>query len=88
MTYPEHDDRHEWTVAEAKAGFSELVERARRERPQTVSKHGKPSVVVVSAEEWARKTKRVGTLVDFLRRSPLGDLDLARKRDRPRKIKL
>lgn len=88
LTYPDRNDGHEWTVAEAKAKFSELVERAQRDKPQTVSKRGRPAVVVVSAEEWARKTARVGTLVDFLRRSPLSGLELNRKRDRPRKMDL
>jgi prevent-host-death family protein len=60
-----------WTVAEAKARLSQLIERARSAGPQTVTRNGRPAVVVVSAEEWERKTKRVGTLADFLTSSPL-----------------
>lgn len=88
MTYPEQNDAAQWSVAEAKAKFSEVVERARTEQPQTISKHGRPVAVVVSADEWERKTKRVGSLVDFFRRSPLADapLELKRTTDRPRKI--
>jgi hypothetical protein len=39
--------------------------------------------VIVSAEEWARKTVRKGTLAEFLLASPLrgSDLDLERPRD-------
>lgn len=33
--------------------FSEVIEAARRQ-PQTVTKHGKPAVVVVAAEEYKR----------------------------------
>ncbi len=42
-----------WSVQEAKNRFSEVVEAA-RERPQLVTKHGKPAVVIVAAEEYER----------------------------------
>jgi prevent-host-death family protein len=42
-----------WSVQDAKNSFSAVIEAARRE-PQTVTKHGKPAVVVVSADEYAR----------------------------------
>jgi prevent-host-death family protein len=60
-----------WTVAEAKAKFSEVIEKARNSGPQTVTRNGKRAVVVVSAEEWDRKTARKGTLVEFFQNSPL-----------------
>lgn len=60
-----------WTVAEAKARFSELVERARSDGPQTVTRNGRKAVVVVAAEEWERKTRRTGNLAEFLAASPL-----------------
>ncbi len=71
------DDKN-WTVAGAKARLSEVIERA-QSSPQTITRNGKPSVVVVSAEEWQRKTARKGTLAEFLLDSPLrgADLDLA-----------
>ena len=73
-----------WTVADAKARLSEVIERAQTD-PQIITRHGKPSVVIVSAEEWARKTARKGTLAEFLLASPLrgADLDLERVRDQP-----
>ncbi|MBB5575856.1 MULTISPECIES: type II toxin-antitoxin system Phd/YefM family antitoxin [Rhizobium] len=78
-----------WTVASAKAKLSELIERA-QSAPQTITRNGKPSVVVVSAEEWHRKTARKGTLAEFLMESPLrgADLDLERQRDDPRDLSL
>jgi prevent-host-death family protein len=78
-----------WTVADAKARLSELIERAQTD-PQIITRHGKPSAVVVSAEEWARKTVRKGTLAEFLLASPLRgtDLDLERVRDQPRDVEL
>ena len=77
----------DWTVAGAKARLSEVIERA-QSSPQTITKNGKPSVVVVSAEEWQRKTMRKGTLAQFLLESPLrgADLDLERQRDEPRDL--
>jgi len=41
-----------WTVAEAKAKFSEVVDKARVNGPQTITKNGRTAVVVVSAEDW------------------------------------
>jgi prevent-host-death family protein len=63
--------RQTWTVAEAKAKFSEMVEKARVSGPQTVTKNGRAAVVVVSAEEWERKTHRRGNLAAFFAESPL-----------------
>jgi prevent-host-death family protein len=42
-----------WSVQDAKNRFSEVVEAARR-TPQTVTKHGKPAVVVVDVMEYER----------------------------------
>jgi prevent-host-death family protein len=78
-----------WTLAGAKARLSELVDRAQA-GPQLITRNGKPSAVVVSAEEWARKTMRKGTLAEFLLASPLrgADLDLTRENDSPRDVEL
>lgn len=74
-----------WTLARAKARFSEVVDRAQA-GPQTITRNGKPSAVIVSAEEWARKTVRNGSLAEFLLASPLhgADLDLERQHDTAR----
>ena len=79
-----------WTVAEAKAKFSEVVERARVSGPQTITKNGRSAVVVVSAEEWERKTHRAGNLAAFFAESPLrgSGLKTARKKQRPRAVDL
>ncbi len=62
---------HTWTVAEAKAKFSELLEKAKSEGPQKISKHGRTTAVVVAAETWERKAERKGNLAEFLMSSPL-----------------
>jgi antitoxin Phd len=46
--------RARWSLEDAKNSFSAVVEAARRGRPQTVTKHGKPAVVVVAVEEYER----------------------------------
>ena len=50
--------RRSWSVQDPKNRFSKVVEAARRE-PQTVTKHGKPAVVIVAAEEYKRLRGRV-----------------------------
>ena len=79
-----------WSTAAAKARFSELIERARIEGPQTVTRNGREAVVVVSVEDWRRRTGREGRLGDYLAASPLrgSGLDMARPRIRGRDIEL
>jgi prevent-host-death family protein len=83
-------DGKTWTVAEAKAKFSELVDTVRVRGPQTITKNGRTAVVVVSAEEWERKTHRPGSLAEFFAGSPLrgSGLEIARAKDGPRKVDL
>lgn len=78
-----------WQLQAAKQQFSELVERARRDGPQVVTKHGKDAVVVVSAEEYQRLRGEGPSLVEFIRSAPDFDvLDLDRARDRGRQVEL
>jgi len=79
-----------WTVADAKARFSEVIDRALSDGPQTVTRNGRNAVVIVSADEWDRKTKRPGNLAGFFAASPLRDsgLEIERRRDEPRKLDL
>jgi prevent-host-death family protein len=62
---------HIWSVAEAKAKLSEVIDRATTRGPQTITRNGKTAAVVVAPDEWERKTHRTGTLVEFLAASPL-----------------
>lgn len=79
-----------WKVAEAKSRFSELIDKALREGAQEITRHGRRTAVVVSAEEWDRKTKRKGSLIEFLEQSPLkgSGLDFERLQDQPREVDL
>ena len=77
-----------WTVAEAKAKLSELIEHARERGPQTITRNGKTAAVVVAPEEWERKTRRVGTLTEFFAASPLrgSGLKIPRRKGGFRKV--
>ncbi len=79
-----------WSVAEAKAKFSEMIERAISEGPQTITRKGRTAAVVVGADEWQRKTRRVGNLAEFFAASPLrgSGLKVRRLKKHPRKISL
>jgi prevent-host-death family protein len=81
---------YSWTVAEAKAKLSEVIEQAEAIGPQIITRHGRTAVVVVAAEEWARKTRRSGNLAEFFAGSPLRDsgLKVQRRKDTPRKVEL
>lgn len=84
-TGPDSPPTDTWTLANAKARLSEVIDRAQT-GPQIITRHGKPNAVIVSAEEWARKTARKGTLAEFLLASPLrgAGLELERVQDEPR----
>jgi prevent-host-death family protein len=84
----EHD--HEWGVAEAKARLSEVIDRVLSQGPQTITRKGKKTVVLVSADEWERRTRRRGSLADFFAASPLREsgLEIDRPQDGPREITL
>ena len=43
-----------WPVQDAKARFSEFLERCLAEGPQLVTKRGAEAAVLVSADEWRR----------------------------------
>ncbi len=78
-----------WSVAEAKARFSEVLEQARG-GPQMITRNGKRAAVIVSVEQWERRNSRSGTLADFFAASPLrgSGLRVERVKDRPRDIDL
>ena len=73
--------RRSWSVQDAKNQFSAVIEAARRE-PQTVTKHGKPAVVVVNAEDYERLSKlekaTAPTFKDHLLAIPRGGEDFER----------
>lgn len=77
-----------WQLQDAKAKFSELVDKALHEGPQTVTRRGKDVVVVVSAEQFELMKKRQIDLKDLLRLFPLDELELERDKSYPRDVEL
>lgn len=71
-----------WQLQEAKNRFSEVVRKASEEGPQTVTKHGKDSVVVLSVEDYRKLERPETSLVDFFRNSPLVSVELDTKREK------
>jgi antitoxin Phd len=81
--------RSTWSVQDAKNRFSEVVEAARR-RPQTVTKHGKPAVVVVAADEYERlrmlQRLKAPTFAQMLLAMPQCDVEFERLDATPRDV--
>jgi prevent-host-death family protein len=79
-----------WAVAAAKARLSEVIDRVVTQGPQTITRNGRNVAVIVSFEEWERKTKRKGNLAEFFAASPLrgSGLRIERIKDAPRDIDL
>ena len=59
-----------WKLQDAKARFSEVVRKARKGEPQTVTVHGEPAVVVTAAKA-AKRSRRpeILTTAEFIERS-------------------
>ncbi|NEW90486.1 type II toxin-antitoxin system Phd/YefM family antitoxin [Rhodopseudomonas sp. BR0M22] len=80
-----------WSVQDAKNRFSEVVEAARRS-PQTVTKHGKPTVVVVDVAEYERlqqlERATAPSFADVLLAMPQDDGDFSRDPVRMRDVEL
>lgn len=72
-----------WQMQEAQARLTELIEQAASNGAQKITVQGQAVAVVLSAEDYARITSTSESLVDFMQRSPLHDLeDLEFPRDR------
>ena len=55
-----------WQVQEAKNHFSEVIDRALSEGPQTVTRHGKPVVRVVAVDEEGAEPRAGGGTDGFM----------------------
>ena len=81
-----------WQLQEAKNKFSHLVERAKKNGPQFVTKHGKEAVVILSFEDYKKMAVPKTNLLEFFQGSPLAEekvnFDNLRQKDKPRNIEL
>ena len=67
--------RAEWSVRDARSSFGMLVSGALKGVPQLVTRRGKPAVVVLSATEYQRLTRRgaPGSFAEALLAMPQDD---------------
>jgi antitoxin Phd len=83
--------RRNWSVQDAKNRFSEVVEAAKR-MPQTVTKHGKPAVVVMDVVEYDRlrqlERAKAPSFTDLLLAMPQDNGEFPRRHVRMRDLDL
>ncbi len=77
-----------WQLQEAKNQFSQVVENALTQGPQTVTRHGEPAVVVVAAAEFRKTKARRKSILDLFEPIRGVELDLSRDKSPPRDVKL
>lgn len=80
-----------WQLQEAKNHFSKVVEEALTHGPQTVTRHGREVVVVLSVEEYRRMKQPQKNIVEALMQIPQEyrvELDISRAPDYGRDIEL
>ena len=81
---------HQWSLQDAKNSFSAVVAAAVKGAPQTVTKRGKPAVVVLSVAEYQRLSRRkaaeAANFVDHLLGMPQDDGLFERGRIKPRNV--
>lgn len=71
-----------WPLKEAKNRFSEVVRKAAESGPQTIMKHGKDSVVVISVDYYRKLERPETSLVEFFQNSPFSDVEFDAERDK------
>ena len=77
-----------WQIQQAKARFSEMVERTLKDGPQTVTRHGKPVAVLVPADQYRRFRSKGRSFKAMLVAAPLAGIEIRRSREKTRKIDL
>jgi len=80
--------KDDWQLQDAKNRFSEVVDLALTQGPQSITRHGKKTAVLLSYHDFQKLKRRQGSLADFFHASPLGELDLGRPREFPRSVAL
>ena len=75
-----------WQLQEAKAKFSELFQKALDEGPQTVTRHGKDAIVMLSAEAYRKLQEGKPSLKEILMSGPEGELELPPRTVQEREI--
>jgi len=78
-----------WQIQEAKTRLSEVIERARVEGPQTITRHGKERAVVLSIEDYRSLAAHRPDFKAYLLGGPkVDDFSIERDRDAGRAVEL
>lgn len=77
-----------WPLQDAKNQFSQVVELALTDGPQTVTRHGEPVAVIVAADEFKRMARPKESVLEFFAPLKGSGIRLERTRDLPRRLKL
>ena len=78
-----------WQVQQAKTRLSEVIERARTEGPQTITRHGAERAVVLSIEDYRALVARKPDFKAHLLGGPkVDDFTIERDRDAGRNVEL
>lgn len=70
-----------WKRTEARKNLSQVVAAAMHRGPQIITRHGVEEVIVLSLDEYRRLAAAKEKLSDFLRRSPLAEVNIDLSRD-------
>jgi prevent-host-death family protein len=70
-----------WQLQEAKARFSEVIKKAKKEGPQSITVYGEATAFVISKEDYERLKRPRVSFVEFMSSSPLYGLELEFKRE-------
>lgn len=74
-----------WQLQVAKSKFSELVNQARTDGPQIVTRRGEAVVVVIAVEEW-RRLRPTRSFHEILMSAPIEELASGRTDDVGREV--
>ena len=78
-----------WQVQDAKTRLSEVIERARTEGPQTITRHGAERAVVLSIEDYRALAANKPDFRAWLLGGPkVDDFSIERDNDSGRTVKL
>ncbi len=78
-----------WQLQQAKTRLSELIERARSEGPQTITRHGVERAIVLSIEEYRALATHKPDFKAYLLGGPkVDDFSIERDADTGRAIEL
>ena len=78
-----------WQVQQAKTRLSEVIERARTEGPQTITRHGAERAVVISVEDYRALVAHKPDFKAHLLGGPkVDEFEIERDRDTGRPVEL